>query len=366
MAVIPIRGRRIALVGGAGFIGHNLALRLRALGAEVSIIDGLMVNNLLTFASAGQDVAHRDMYLSMLNTRLDLLHQAGVPLFIQDCRDYNALSKLIDRIDPHVVVQLAAVAHANKSNKDPFSTFDHSFRTLENALDCARGRVEHFIYFSSSMVYGNFRTGIVTEETPCEPIGIYGALKFGGEKLVIAYNQAFGLPYTIIRPSALYGERCVSRRVGQIFIENALHGEEIRVLGDGSDRLDFTSIDDFVSGMLCVLQNDNSINQIFNLTYGESRSLADMASIVAKHFPDVRVRYVPKDKLTPDRGTLSVDKARESIGYRPEWPLERGFVKYLNWYKQTFGHGNGNGHGKAASGAAPGAASGARVREVRQ
>lgn len=344
MSIIPIKGRRIVLIGGAGFIGHNLALRLKALGAEVSIIDGLMVNNLLTFASASSTMVNRDMYLAMLNSRLDLLRQAGVPLFVQDCRDYNALSKLIDRIDPHVVVQLAAVAHANKSNKDPYSTFDHSFRTLENALDCSRGRVEHFIYFSSSMVYGNFRTGEVTEKTYCEPLGIYGALKFGGEKLVIAYNQAFDLPYTIIRPSALYGERCVSRRVGQIFIESAIRGEEIRVLGDGSDRLDFTYIDDFVNGMLRVIENENSRNQIFNLTYGESRSLGNMADIIAEHFPDVRVRYVPKDKLTPDRGTLSVDKARELIGYRPEWPLERGFVKYINWYKTMFM--GGNGHGK--------------------
>ena len=124
-------------------------------------------------------------------------------------------------------MHLAAVAHANRSNKDPFSTFDHSMRTLENALDWARGvELEHFIFFSSSMVYGNFRPPTVTEDHPLDPIGIYGALKLGGEKLVIAYNQVFGLPYTIIRPSALYGPRCVSRRVGQAFIESALVGRD--------------------------------------------------------------------------------------------------------------------------------------------
>ena len=69
------------------------------------------------------------------------------------------------------------------------------------------------------MVYGNFTGDSVNEETVCEPLGIYGALKFAGEKMVIAYTQVFDLPYTIIRPSALYGQRCVSRRVSQIFIE---------------------------------------------------------------------------------------------------------------------------------------------------
>lgn len=330
--MIPIKDRRIVLIGGAGFIGHNLALELKKLGAEVSIIDGLMVNNLLAFTSGENDIPNKDLYLYMLNQRQELLKDADIPVYTQDARDYHALSLIMDKIQPQTVVQLAAVSHANKSNKDPYSTFDHSFRTLENALDNSRNRVEHFIYFSSSMVYGNFRKGVVTEESQCEPIGIYGALKFGGEKLVIAYNQAFDLPYTIIRPSALYGERCVSRRVGQIFIENALQGTQIDIQGDGSDRLDFTCINDMVDGIIKVITNEKSRNEIFNLTYGDSRSLKNMADIIAEHFPDVAINYIPKDKLMPDRGTLSMDKARELIGFTPSWPLEKGFPEYINWY----------------------------------
>lgn len=334
--MIPIKGRRIALIGGAGFIGHNMALRLKELGAEVTVIDSLQVNNILAFTSSSNNIDNRDFYLYILNQRMNLLREAGVPLYIQDARDYHALSKLLSKIDPQVIVQLAAVAHADRSNKDPFSTFDHSFRTLENALDFAKGQVEHFIFFSSSMIYGHFRSGYVTEDTPCEPLGIYGALKFGGEKLVIAYNQVFDLPYTIIRPSALYGPRCVSRRVGQIFIENALRGLDITITGDGSDRLDFTYIDDLVSGVVNVLENENSRNLIFNLTYGESRSVAQMADILTAHFPEVKINYLPKDKLTPDRGTLSVDKARKLIGYDPQYPLEKGYVKYIQWYKSIW------------------------------
>ena len=80
---------------------------------------------------------------------------------------------------------MAAVAHAQKANKDPYSTFDHSTRTLENTLDICKNRNIHFIYFSSSMVYGQFDGKSVTEESPCNPIGIYGALKFSGEKLLL-------------------------------------------------------------------------------------------------------------------------------------------------------------------------------------
>ena len=83
---------------------------------------------------------------------------------------------------------------------------------MENALDNSKGKVEKFIYFSSSMVYGNFKSKEVDEETSCDPLGDYAALKFSGEKIVKSYSQVFDLNYSIVRPSALYGERCISRR----------------------------------------------------------------------------------------------------------------------------------------------------------
>ncbi len=333
--MIDLKDRRILIIGGAGFIGHNLALSLKKKGAEVSVLDGLQVNNLLTFASASPELQNRELYLKIINERLDLLRQSNIPLHIQDARDYQALNQILGEIKPQVIVHLAAISHAGKSNKDPYSTFDHSLRTLENALDVARGyKVEHFIFLSSSMVYGNFLTEEVSEDHPLNPIGIYGALKVGGEKMVIAYQQVFNLPYTIIRPSALYGQRCVSRRVGQIFIESAIKGGSLRVDGDGKERLDFTYIDDLVKGIELSIQHPNARNQIFNLTYGSSRSINDLVSIIKQHFPDSPIQYVERDNLMPFRGTLSVKKAHELINYNPQNPIEVGFPKYIEWYKK--------------------------------
>jgi nucleoside-diphosphate-sugar epimerase len=327
-----LRGRRIALIGGAGFIGHNLALELARRGAEVDVIDSLHVNNLLAMPGATQDRASQELYLKMIHQRLDLLREAGVLLHVQDARDYHALSRILNQIEPQVVVHLAAVAHAGRANKDPYSTFDHSLRTLENALDATRGSVERFIFFSSSMAYGNFLVEEVDEEQPLNPLGIYGALKVAGEKMVIAYHQVFDLPYTIVRPSALYGPRCVSRRVGQIFIESALHGLKLRVDGDGSDRLDFTYIDDLVEGICLVIRKPEASNQIFNLTYGKSRSISDLVQTIQEHFPEVQVESVERDKLMPHRGTLSIAKAARLLGYAPSHPLEVGLEKYIDWY----------------------------------
>ena len=272
----------------------------------------------------------------ILNERVDLINKNNIKLHILDARDYHLMCKILDQISPNIIIHLAAVSHSNESNKDPFSTFDHSLRTLENSLDNAKNKVEHFIYLSSSMVYGNFTSNEVNEETQCNPIGIYGALKFAGEKLVIAYNQVFDLTYTIVRPSALYGERCISRRVGQVFMEKAFLNETLEIDDDGLSKLDFTYIEDLTNGIIQIIENKNSHNQIFNITYGEGRPVKKLIDILTNYFPKLKIVSKKKDKLMPNRGTLSVEKAKSLIGYKPKWSLEKGYVKYINWYKNLF------------------------------
>jgi nucleoside-diphosphate-sugar epimerase len=337
--VVDVAGKRIALVGGAGFIGHTLALDLQERGAEVEVVDGLSVNNLLHHTALPPGTPNRELYLKIIQQRLNKLHAAGVPVHVQDARDYHGLSRVLATIEPQVVVHLAAIAHAGKSNKDPMSTFGHSLRTLENALDYARGNAEHFVYFSSSMVYGNFLAPEVSEDHPLDPIGIYGALKLAGEKIVIAYQQVFGLDYTIIRPSALYGPGCVSRRVSQVFIESALAGNTLRVDGEGDERLDFSYIDDVVDGVVRVIGHPAARNEAFNITTGASRTLAELITIVQEHFPEVDVEYVERDALRPYRGTLSIDKARRTIGYEPRTTLEDGLDRYVAWYRDLVSDG---------------------------
>ena len=260
------------------------------------------------------------------------------PLHIQKTKEsyYNLISSLYGTIKPDIIIHLAAVSHANRSNKDPHTTFDHSLRTLENTLDYAKSFKTHVIFMSSSMVYGDFDGKEVDENAHCKPIGIYGTLKYAGELMVKSYNQIFDLPYTIIRPSALYGERCVSRRVGQIFIENALRGNNICIKGDGEEKLDFTYIGDLVQGIVRIISNEKSKNNVFNLTYGEGRSLREMAEIILREFPQISIENVVRDNLVPERGTLDISKAKNLLNYEPENPLDVGYIKYIDWYRKIF------------------------------
>ena len=124
----------------------------------------------------------------------------------------------------------------------------------------------------------------------------------------------------------------MSRPVSQIFIENAVQGLDITINGDGDDKLDFTYIDDLIQGTTLVIENDKARNETFNLTYGEARSVGEIAEILKNHFKDININYLPKDSLTPDRGTLNIKKAQELLGYKPTYSIDTGYPNYIQWY----------------------------------
>jgi nucleoside-diphosphate-sugar epimerase len=331
-----IKNKKIVIIGGAGFIGHNLSLELKKLRANITVIDNLKVNNLYSLNHKNSKFPFPKLTKKIVIERLRLLKKNKIKIYKTDARDHKKLHLVLNKIKPNVIIHLAAVSHANKSNIDPHTSFDNSLRTLENSLDYAKNKIEHFVFLSSSMVYGDFKKKIVLEKDICSPKGIYAGLKFSAEQIIKSYGQIFNLPYTIIRPSALYGERCISRRVGQIFIENAINNVSLTVGGDGNEKLDFTYIKDLIQGIICVLKSKKSIQETFNLTYGNSRSINTMLTLLKKEFPNIQVNYVKRDKFMPVRGTLSNLKAKKLLNYSPRWNLEKGYIRYIKWYKKIF------------------------------
>ena len=326
------------IIGGAGFIGHHLSLVFRELNYNIKVVDSLSVNNFLSINNNQKDYPHPKLSKLITQERFKLFKEKEITIEQIDSRDYEKINKLIINYNPNIIIHLAAVSHANKSNVDPFNSFDNSLRTLENVLDSSKNLkdLERFIYFSSSMVYGNFKTDFVDENSKCDPMGIYGTLKYCCEKIIKAYSDVFGVQYTIIRPSALYGERCISRRVGQIFIENALNGKDITINADDNEKLDFTYINDLIHGIIQVIKSKNSINQIFNITFGEGRKISTLVEILSEFFTSLNVKKKERDKLMPRRGKLLCEKAKNLISYSPSWNLEKGYSNYIKWYIDFF------------------------------
>ena len=156
--------------------------------------------------------------------------------------------------------------------------------------------------------------------------------------LIKAFSNVFSLNYTIVRPSALYGERCISNRVIQIFLENAFEKRDISINGDGKEKLDFTYIDDFCDGIYKIIKKKSkSINQIFNLTYGNSQSILNLKNMIRKKFKNQKFLHKKRDKLMAIRGTLSIKKANKLLNYKPKFKIDEGFEKYYSWYRKIYG-----------------------------
>jgi nucleoside-diphosphate-sugar epimerase len=337
-----LAGARVMLVGGAGFIGHNLALGLRRYGVTVMVFDNLMVNSLVDNVYAGPlETIRRELYLGFLLDRFRLMREAGVELANGDARLMIDLGRAFETFRPTKVVHLSAIASAVEARKDPGLCFDLQLVTLRNVLELCRqddGRVDQVLLLSSSTVYGDFETPTVDENTRPRPRGIYANTKYMAERLVRTYNHQHGLGTTIVRPSALYGERCVSRRVSQVFIENALAGKPLLLEGGGDGRLDFTDIEDLVDGIVRALafHGGRGSSETFNLTFGNARTIAELAAVVKAVVPGAILEDRPRAEDKPVRGTLATARAEAVLGFKPQQPLERGYRRYCEWYAEQW------------------------------
>lgn len=337
-AAASLKGERVALVGGAGFIGHNIALTLKKAGVEVMIVDNLMQNNIVTNVSVDNiDPLRRELYHGFLQERFELLRAAEIEIRNADARNMASLTLALSAFKPTKIVHLSAISSAVDAKSVPGHCFDLQLITLRNVLEYCRsmndGQINQLVFFSSSTIYGDFEGDTVDESIRPQPYGIYANAKFMGERLVRTYNELYNLGVTIIRPSALYGERCVSRRVSQLFIENALAGKPLLLEGGGDGKLDFTYIEDVVQGVVRSLAyfKEGSSNT-YNITYGNARTIADLSKIVKNIVPEAILEERPRDALKPVRGTLLVERAKAEIGFEPQWALEEGYKQYCEWY----------------------------------
>jgi nucleoside-diphosphate-sugar epimerase len=329
---VSVKGKRVLLIGGAGFIGHNLAIELRSLGADVTVADGFRVNSLLNLATAPSETQDIAVYQDFLDERLDLLRAADVKLTIADASNRYEMAKLLDQ-GFDAVYLLAAVSHASRSNSEPIIAIDNGLMPFANVVTELANRPEtRLVYLSSSTVYGNFDKEAVDETDACNPFGMYAILKHVGERILKETAEHSDLNFSVVRPSALYGERCISRRVSQIFLESAFANRELIFMGDQDEKLDFTYVKDLVQGLILTGFHPAAKGEIFNITFGRAQRVLKLPEILKEFFPSIRVNVKERNQATPLRGTLLNDKARKLIGFQPAWELEKGYPSYIRWY----------------------------------
>tara|TARA_B100000963_G_C22607051_1_gene663059 strand:+ start:47 stop:997 length:951 start_codon:yes stop_codon:yes gene_type:complete len=314
--------KKILVIGGAGLIGRNLIKKLNQYDYKIYIYD---------FCKSYLDKKIDEKFFKKK------LKGLNYSKFINgDIRDKKILKSIIYNFDPSIIVHLGNLPLADYSNDHPKETISNILLGTINVLEILRNYPKkiRLIYASSSMVYGDFKYSPCDENHPKSPKDVYGATKLATETMISTYQKRYGIEYTIIRPSSVYGPNDMNKRVVQIFIENAIKNKPLILHNRGASLLDFTYVEDIATGLyLSIKKFDKSKNEIFNITAGKSRSLKDLVNILQKHFSDLKIQYSTKKLIRPKRGTLDISKAKKLLQYKPKYNLEKGIKKYLSHYK---------------------------------
>jgi len=324
------------LIGGAGLIGAKVASKLQKLGHQVLIYDSL-VNYLSPFDKDGgltKLMKHPWSIGDLLNKRFIGEIEPRISFIRGDVRYKGHLIKAISKFSPDVIINFAAIPLSSESNEFTEDATTVNVNGVQNILESIRdvGTSIKFIHASSSMAYGDFAYQPCDENHPTDPIDIYGATKLAGEKIIQAYGHQFGIDWTIIRPSAVYGPTDANWRVIQLLVDKAIKGEPLTIHNPES-ALDFTHVEDISDGfVLAATLHEQSRNQVFNITRGESRTLDDLCNLLKLYFPNLKIELSDRSKaeVRSERGALCIDKAKKILGYKPRYSLEDGLADYLN------------------------------------
>jgi UDP-glucose 4-epimerase len=319
------------ITGGAGFIGSHIA---QCLIAERHVDSVVLLDHFGRYTDSARQgfTDYRSYRLRAVADRVII--ERGEPKFAA------ILLRLLHKYQPRYIFHLAALPLAKLGNLNVEEAREGSVDATGNLLETINElrqingyKPDRFVYASSSMVYGDFQTDPATEEHPTNPKEIYGTMKLGGEVATRGLGSFFELPYTIVRPSAVYGPTDMNRRVSQIFIEKALRGETLNVQG-AEEALDFTYIKDIARGFVLAATRPNAMGETFNITAGQAATLLDFVKCIKEHVPGVKYQISERDAFRPRRGTLSIEKARRLIGYEPEYTLSKGVAEYIAFMRE--------------------------------
>ena len=289
------------VTGGAGFIGSNLVDRLIADGHEVTVIDNESADSNEQFYWNPQ--ARNYKY---------------------DVRDYVMVRRLYEGQD--AVFHLAADARIQPSIEDPLKAIENNVVGTATALECARVcRVKRFIYSSTSAAYGLKNTPPMVESMPTDCLNPYSVSKVGGEELCRMYARLYGMETVTFRYFNVYGERQPLR--GQyapvigIFLRQRAAGEPMTIVGDGTQRRDFTYVGDVVEANLraatMTQPQDYEWGHVYNIGTGRNYSINEIAALMGGE-----IAFIPPRPAESKLSLANASKARNEIGWTPKVRLE--------------------------------------------
>lgn len=333
--------QKVLVTGVAGFIGAHLAKALTARGTEVVGID--------TFNDYYEPQLKRDRMAALAEGELFTCIEL-------DIADRPGMEKLFSDHSFDAVVNMAAQAGVRYSLENPYAYVDTNIVGFVNLLEgCRHNNVKHFVYASSSSVYGaNTNMPFSVHDNVDHPVSLYAASKKSNELMAHTYSHLFNLPTTGLRFFTVYGPWGRPDMAPILFTKAILSGKPIKIFNHGNMERDFTYIDDIVEGVLRVVYQIPESNpewsgdnpdpatsycpyKVYNVGNNSKEKLLRFIEVIEdklgvkaqKNFMDMQPGDVPATYA-------NVDDLIRDFDYKPNTALEYGIEKFVEWYREYY------------------------------
>ena len=317
----------VLVTGGAGFIGSHCVERLLSRGNQVVIIDDF--NDYYDVKQKQANITH----LRALPTASTHLH-----VISGDIRDKNLLTNIFEDHQPTLVIHLAARAGVRPSLENPHIYVETNVGGTTNLMELARlNGVEHFVYASSSSVYGGSMKNKFSEmDIVDHPVSPYAATKKACELMASTYHHLYQLNCAGLRFFTVYGPRGRPDMAPDMFLRRAATGAVINQYGDGTSERDYTYVGDIVDGVLRCLDRPAG-NQVYNLGNGRPISLKKFIGLVGQTVcpaKGLNMNYMDNQPGDVPRTCADITKAKKMLGYAPSTKFEEGLQNTYEWMKK--------------------------------
>lgn len=305
------------VTGGAGFIGSNLVDRLIGEGHTVTVIDNESADS------------NEQFYWN-----------SKARNYKYDVRDYTMVRKLYEGQD--AVFHLAAEARIQPTIEDPLKAFENNMIGTATVLECARScGVKRVVYSSTSAAYGLANTPPLSETMPTDCLNPYSVSKVAGEEICKMYARLYGMETVIFRYFNVYGERQPLR--GQyapvigIFLRQRAAGEPMTIVGDGTQRRDFTYVGDVVEANIkaatfvapqYIVENEIAYRawewgQVYNIGTGRNYSINEISALMGGD-----ITHIPSRAAESRLSLANASKAKNQLGWISQVRLEEWIAKH--------------------------------------
>jgi len=301
------------VTGGAGFIGSHLVDRLVERGDEVSVLDDLSAGQLSNLEKVLPDIFFHKL----------------------DITDYQSLLEVSRGID--VIFHLATQCLV-KGNEEPMLIHSVNDVGTYNVCAVAKECGCKIVYVGTSEMYGHQRCSTINEESPLNPVSLYGITKVVGEQYVRFFHKIYDVPVVCIRPFNTFGPRQREDRYSGVitsFLKRIKNNLPLLIHGDGKQTRDFSYVSDIVDGILLLSKLHSS--EVVNLGSGKDISIHELANVVVRSWietDDLDAEIIFDEPRINDLRKLRAGISRaEYYGYSPKLSLQEGMNRYVEWYK---------------------------------